>query len=154
MTDDGGRIAESTVQVTFTHPATLPIFIPIGKLTMPTRTLSFWGGESCQFRLSLIGGLRLCRWQFFFPLREATDFFPIRSFFVLQTHIDRAGHCLPRKSGKFCTLFYTVTEEASKLTVMPTGGDHADLPSRFHRGIRARPYAQELLRLDALRARL
>jgi len=34
-----------------------------------TSLLSFLEGDSCQFRLSLIGGMRLCRWQLFLPLR-------------------------------------------------------------------------------------
>ena len=35
MADDDGGIAESAIQVTLAHPATLPISIPFGKLTEP-----------------------------------------------------------------------------------------------------------------------
>ena len=42
MADEGGRIAESTLQVIFTHPATLPIFIPIGKLIIPAAAMRFF----------------------------------------------------------------------------------------------------------------
>lgn len=40
MADDGGGIAKSTVQVTFTHPTTLPISILVSKLTVPSVTLT------------------------------------------------------------------------------------------------------------------
>ena len=40
MADDGGGIAESAIQVTLDHPATLSICIPFGKLTVPQHLAS------------------------------------------------------------------------------------------------------------------
>jgi len=55
MADDGGRIAKSAIQVTFSHPPTLPIFIPFNKLTAPPRLMrmqsSTWSVKSTPVRI-------------------------------------------------------------------------------------------------------